>query len=140
VEPAKHAVVIVVEQSLYGPKPMTALTLAQVAERLGGVSVRTLKDTIRQVGAPFRKVGKEWLMTEDDYRFFLEAVKCRSTTAGAGNSGTSEERSGSAKRRGGFLNKQPDALNAMLRSPSGQNYGARSKPNSSTGSPLSVVK
>jgi excisionase family DNA binding protein len=54
------------------------ISLEEVARRLGGVSVDTVKRRIREAGIRGPRPGKEVMLTETDYRELVEHLRNRS--------------------------------------------------------------
>jgi transposase len=58
-------------------KPEGCLSLEEVAERLGGITVHTLKQRIKEAGIQPVRPGRTPYLTEDDIKPLIEATRRR---------------------------------------------------------------
>lgn len=93
------------------------LTLDEVAERLrytGRARERSVRRLIDRLKVPHRRRGKRILLSEGDYRFLLERMKC-STSENVATSTMSEAASVSGRKSGSSKSELRDAVNARMR-------------------------
>lgn len=60
-------------------------TLAEVAKRLGGISVRTVQRRIVDAGIRPPRPGRAMVLTEGDLAALIEALRCRSPSSPQGD-------------------------------------------------------
>jgi hypothetical protein len=57
------------------------IPMTEVAERLGGVSIRTAKRRIEEAGINPPRPGRAFMLTEADLAAVIEASRCRSSSS-----------------------------------------------------------
>ncbi len=75
------------------------ISLDEVAARLGGISVKTVKRRIAEAGIRGPRPGREMMLTEGDYDRLVEATRERSPLPPTNVSRSARDALGSAHRR-----------------------------------------
>lgn len=58
------------------------IPLTEIARRLGGVSLWTVKRRIREAGIDAPRPGRDMMLTEDDYRQLVNHIRTRKHSSG----------------------------------------------------------